>query len=538
MLGQEQRQNRRLYVNCLIFLIIILLILGLFFRLVNLDKKVYWGDETATSIRISGYTFTEVGQLFEKKAMSTESAQKYQYPTPEKNLLDVYKGLATEEPQLTPFYFTMVRFWVQWLDNSVAVTRSFSALISLLAFPCIYWLCQELFAHPLTGCIAMVLIAISPLHVLYAQEARPYSLWTVTILLSSVILLRAIRLKTISSWIAYAIAVTLGFYTFLLSGLVFMAHGVYVAISENFQFSKVTVSYLLSFLSGFLLFLPWVFNIIVNSSNVDRSTGWTRLNVYLPSLVRTWMLNLSRTFFDLNNIFTTKNIIFYLLIIALVIYAIYFIFCQNNKRAALFIVTIIGVNFLFLALPDLIFGGRRSAAIRYLFPCYMAIEIAVAHLLATKIDPFLPTTRQLQLWQLLTVALIFSGVLSCAIISQSETWWNKGTAFFDSKVANIVNQSERPLLIHPSGIRLLSLSHVLAPQIKLQNPPNLEVSYLKNNFSDIFVYQNKSSLKYLLEKYPNLWVEKTYHWKWQINPVSTVETTLWKMRFKDRTKSE
>lgn len=42
----------------------------------------------------------------------------------------------------------------------------------------------------------MALIAVSPFHVLYAQEAREYSLWTVTILLSSAALLRAMRVKT------------------------------------------------------------------------------------------------------------------------------------------------------------------------------------------------------------------------------------------------------------------------------------------------------------------------------------------------------
>jgi uncharacterized membrane protein len=44
------------------FLIIVLLVLGVFFRFVNLDRKVYWDDETITSLRVSGYTLEEMSQ--------------------------------------------------------------------------------------------------------------------------------------------------------------------------------------------------------------------------------------------------------------------------------------------------------------------------------------------------------------------------------------------------------------------------------------------------------------------------------------------
>ena len=45
-------------------LLITLLVLGIFFRLVNLDRKVYWYDEGFTSLRVGGYTIPEVVQSF------------------------------------------------------------------------------------------------------------------------------------------------------------------------------------------------------------------------------------------------------------------------------------------------------------------------------------------------------------------------------------------------------------------------------------------------------------------------------------------
>ncbi len=48
--------------NRLRFIIVMLLMVGIFFRFFNLDRKVYWHDETFTSLRISGYTVNEVKQ--------------------------------------------------------------------------------------------------------------------------------------------------------------------------------------------------------------------------------------------------------------------------------------------------------------------------------------------------------------------------------------------------------------------------------------------------------------------------------------------
>ena len=127
-----------------------------------------------------------------------------------------------------------------------------------MVFPCLYWLCLELFDSSIVGLVAIALIAVSPIHVLFAQEARQYSLWTLTTLFSSVSLLRAMRLNTKFSWSVYAISLALSFYTFIFSGLVTIGHFIYVAISERWQMSKRFINYLLSSLLGVLTFVPWI----------------------------------------------------------------------------------------------------------------------------------------------------------------------------------------------------------------------------------------------------------------------------------------
>jgi uncharacterized membrane protein len=235
------------------FLIVVVLVLGIFFRFANLGQKIYWVDESYTSLRISGYTESElIQQVGDGQVRNIKYLQKYQRLNSGKTVVDTVKGLALEEPQLAPLYFVATRFWVQLFGDSVAVTRSMSAVFSLLALPCMYWLCLELFESSLTAWLAVSLLAISPFQIVYAQEARPYSLFVLIILLSSAALLRGMRLKTNSSWAIYAVTVALGFYSHLLFALVLLGHEIYVAISENLRFNKTVIGYLLAASAGFI----------------------------------------------------------------------------------------------------------------------------------------------------------------------------------------------------------------------------------------------------------------------------------------------
>ena len=190
-------KTRKFVLSYFHLFIVILLIIGIFLRFINLDAKVYWRDETATSLAISGYRSTEIWQSLEGRIVNSGDIIKYQTITPEQNIIDTMQFLVKDVHP--PLYFLIARVWGQWFGSSPAIIRSLSASISLLAFPSIYWLCLELFNSSRVGWMAMALIAVSPFHVIYAQEARMYSLWTVEILLLSVLLLRAMRLNTKAS---------------------------------------------------------------------------------------------------------------------------------------------------------------------------------------------------------------------------------------------------------------------------------------------------------------------------------------------------
>ena len=102
----------------------------------------------------------------------------------------------------------------------------------------------------MTAWLAVAIIAISLFQIVYAQEARPYSLFVKLILLSSAVLLRGMRLKTNSSWAIYTVTLVVRFSSHLLLGIVAIAQGIYVVILKIFRFNKNVIGYLLASIAG------------------------------------------------------------------------------------------------------------------------------------------------------------------------------------------------------------------------------------------------------------------------------------------------
>ena len=494
------------------FLVVVLLILGLFFRFSNIDKKFYWYDEVFTSLRISGYTQTEVlHEISNGQLVAVKDLMKYQRSNQTKTFGDTVKGLAIEEPQLPPLYFMAVKYWGKLFGDSPFSTRNFSVWMSLLAFPAVYWLCRELFAAPEVAWMAVGLLAVSPLHVLYAQEARPYSLWSALILLSCASLLRAMRLQTKLSWSIYIVATILAIHTHLFSLLVALGHGFYVGKMAGFSLNKKVVSYLMASAVSLLAFSPWMVILLVNKRAAVGATSWADLGINRLSLVNNWMGNVGRVFWDfgLASKATSINLIGLmaatLILVTIVGYAVYFLCSETSKQVWLFVLTLMVVAALAVVLPDVILGGIRSTKARYLFPTYLGMQIAVSYLLATKISaPWVPSWKR-QLWKVLTVVLLTGSVLSNAVSSQSETWWTKEWGRENPVIARRIDRATKPLVVSDlsevSLGNILSMSHLLAPKVMLQlvllDPQARSQSQLldeptmpkiPSGFSDVFVY--------------------------------------------------
>ena len=528
------------------FLIVTILALGIFFRFVNLDKKVFWYDETFTSLRVSGYTYIEAEETLKQKTAASEmikveDLQQYQTFQQQNGLQGLLNGLAKEEAQLAPLYFIAVQSWVKLLGDSVLVTRSVSALASLLTLPAIYWLSQLLFNSPVVSWSAVVLIAVSPFHVLYAQEARPSSWLTVFILLSSAAFIKAIKSNKKLDWVIYTIILALGFYTHLNIIILSVGHCIYILFNKQFWQQKILLNYFVGSFISLLLFVPWLIDLYINLSSAQTMTSWLSDDVNIKSLVKAWILNINRLFIDFNYAFVYADLLSYLSMILtslLVCYSIYFIIRYTHKQTWSFIIIIIVINVLPLLLPDIIFEGKRSAVARYLIIAYLGIQLAVAHLIAKLMFNHIKNFYQ-ALWRLATAFLISLSIISCLILSQPDAWWNKLSSFDIPKVAEILNQTENSIVIC-QGIIPLDLSHRLKSNIDLLYPRSKKQNNLTeyefetkviDNYKNIFVLSHNvdssSLLDYVMKVSSNLNIAKEYRWKRYHDPTFYSVIRFW-----------
>ncbi|MCC5627336.1 glycosyltransferase family 39 protein [Nostoc sphaeroides CHAB 2801] len=517
------------------FLITFLLVMGILFRFFNLDGKVYSHDETYTSLRLSGYRITEVKQqIFNNRVISRESFAQFQGVNQQKSLNDTIMNLAKEDPYHPPLYYIIARLWMEIFGNSVTAIRSLSACISLLVFPCVYWLCRELFNVPLSvpgvampaAGYAYALMAISPIQLVYAQEAQEYILWLVTILLSSASLLRAMRLESqdkdepvteqkrpdlFAIWSIYAVSLAISLYTFIWSPFIAFAHGIYVMSAAKFKLTETVRTYLLASLVGFLAFMPWITIVIGDFFQFLISADKTKMQSSSMPVFPFLMMQLTRIFFDINlSQDNPLNSLITPIFLILVGYSICFLCLTTNYKVWVFLITFIVVPALPLILSSA--GGIRLSTEPYFLPAYLGIQITVAYLLATQVYNGSGSRRSI--WQIIIVLVIICGLISCKVSSQAETWWNKGMSYGNPQVAQIINQTSSPLLVSDAlgnnfG-NVLSLSYLLEPKVRFLLVNNQKTPNIPDGFADVFLLNPSDTWRETIEKKYNLKTDIVY----------------------------
>lgn len=485
------------------------ILLGIGFRFFEIDRKLYWHDEAYTSIRAAGFTRQEIDdELFQNRIVPAPELQKYQRIKPGSTEADTIRSLALEDPQHPPLYFLMARWWMQEFGSSLTASRSLPALLSLLSLPLMYALAQELFASNLAALLATALLALSPFDILFAQTARQYSLLTATVIGSSWLLHRAVRLRDWQNWVFYSLAIALGFYTHPFFSLTLIGHGVFIIsywlfVKKTKLPGHVTNSqFFLAVTAALILYIPWIYVLATNLERASATTDWTRVSPGWLYLVKLWTLSFTALFFDFDfgfyNIWTYLLRLPFLLLIAAALYTI----CRRVSASTwLFIVTSILVPFLILALPDLILGGKRSAVSRYLISCFPGVQLAVAYLLASNVK------TQQRLWQVILALVFTASLASCTVSAFSDTWWSKDLSYFNAEVAKIINKEaianrsiKDTIVISDGGNDftnmgdLLSLSYLLDKDVRLilmSQSPEIE---MLNKYSAPLVFRPSEKL--------------------------------------------
>jgi uncharacterized membrane protein len=508
---EEDRVNSR----WLLSLLAIVILLGIGFRFFQLDYKIYWHDETYTSIRASGYTTKQINnELFQNRIVSSPQLQQYQRIKPGTTAVDTISSLIVEDPQHPPLYFLLARFWMQQFGSSITASRSLAAILSLLSLPLIYVLAQELFASNLTALLATALLALSPFDISFAQTARQYSLLTVTVIGSSWLLLRAMRLKSWKNWVLYTLLSTLGLYTHPFFGLTIIAQGVFMIfcwpLVDNLksQIRIINIRFFLSVILALILYIPWIYVLITNFKRFSDTTDWTKIPLGFVGLVKSWIFTFSALFFDIEFGFESIWIdLLRLSLFLLILVAIYKVYRQTGTLTWLFILTSILVPFLTLALPDLLLGGRRSEVSRYLISCCPGVQLAVAYFLASNL-------RNQQRFSRIALGMLFTiSIVSCTASAFIDTSWSKNISYFNADISRNINQEaianrslKDTVLISDIGNDftnmgdMLSLSYLLNKDVKLMLLSQLPDSEMLKKYPAPFVFRPSEKLRSALQK--------------------------------------
>ncbi len=500
-----------------LILLVVAIISGVLFRFLELDRKVYWHDEVYTSFRAAGFTREEIDQeLFQNQVVTAPELQKYQRIKPESTAVDTIHALAVEDQIHPPFYYLIARGWMQIFGSSITASRSLPALLSLFSLPLMYSLALELFESHEIALLATTLIAISPFSILFAQTARQYSLFTVFIILSSYLLIKAIRSNRAIFWVLYSFASVFGLYTHLLFSLTLTSQAAYIFLlsssptNSRYRPSKILLKFLISFAIIILAYSPWIGVVLTDYQHVKGTIYWMTQSISLRDLLSMWRFDFTALFFDVNleSDHPWKGWI-ESATLGLILLSIYELCQKTDRSVRLFILTSIFIPFLILALPDLLFGGIRSTVPYYLSSCFPAVQLAVAYLLASQMNSgrFSIIDGQL-LWRGILVLVLTASLVSCGVSLLAETWWNKHkyVSYYNAEIAHQINATQSPLMISDPGDdytntgNLISLSYLLNDDVKVllfTQQPNL--SRIPKNPS-VFVFRPSQTLHEALEE--------------------------------------
>ncbi|NJN20449.1 MAG: hypothetical protein HC812_03600 [Leptolyngbya sp. RL_3_1] len=247
--------------------LLIALLLGIGLRCWSLDHKLFWVDEVFTTLDVAGYTDGEIAALFHPPRLTTAQGLidtvALDSNRPFRAMLH---SLITENTNHVPLYYALTYGWIKLFGQSVTALRALALVFSLAALPLFYDLSRRLFQSPIVAGLAVALMAVSPFHVLYSQEARPYSLWMLITVLSSWALVTSLGTESASQprqsrriyWGLYGAAASLGLYTFLYMPLVLVAHGLYVVICQRERWCPAVRHYLLASGAAAVSFVPWL----------------------------------------------------------------------------------------------------------------------------------------------------------------------------------------------------------------------------------------------------------------------------------------
>lgn len=303
------------------FIITIITIVGLFIRLLNIDKPYgLWHDEMLVYI------------------FSSES-----FP------VGIIKTLLHYDFHM-PLYYMYAHFWMKFFGNTDIVLRYSSIIWGVLTIPALFYL-GRLYKSEKVGYFLAIIGCLSPILIYYSQEFRFYSMLVFFSTLSLIAFLKLIDTQDKKSLFLFGISNLIILYIYT-TGFVFVGIEMLILFVHFYLYKK---NALINFLRYSLLFcilaMPYFILLFtyVDASNQSlfNPFGWQKQPFYVVGLVINDLLSpfLTCIYGQINFVNRVNSLFIALCSISTIFLLIGFISCFEKSTKKLIYLTIILITF-------------------------------------------------------------------------------------------------------------------------------------------------------------------------------------------------
>lgn len=203
-----------------------------------------------------------------------------------------------------PLWFLILWLWGHIFGFSEAAVRSPSLIFGVLTIYITYLV--GLNFSKKVALLGSLLMAFSPLHIYYSQEARPYALASFTVILSSLLFLNLIKNSNYKNIFFYSLSLMLVLYSDYPAYFVILAQFIYLAVNHRNRI----VTYLKSLLIAGILFLGVVYILVkqlilgIQTANILRGWGEVVGGSDLKNIALLWVkMLIGKISFDNNYLY-------------------------------------------------------------------------------------------------------------------------------------------------------------------------------------------------------------------------------------------
>ena len=204
-----------------------------------------------------------------------------------------------------------------------------------------------------------------------------------------------------------------------------------------------------------------------------------------------------------------------LLVLALVSYALYWLWRNSPWRIQSFLLSFALSIPATLILIDLILKGQSSATPRYMIPLQLGIQLTVSHVIASHLLP--PSISSIidrqKAWRIVFILLLSLSLCSCIINLEKSPRHQKNRNLHNIPIAKILNESHSPILLSEpqNSLDLLSLSHHLSSKTKIHifTQGNRFLSDI-HECNDVFLFNPSEDLKSHIKQNNEIDIKQNY----------------------------